>query len=425
MTARLYALLMRGLSLFLPLWLRRRARAGKEDATRLSERYGRTERKRPKGELIWMHGASVGETTMMLPLINRLLETPGRSVLVTSGTVTSAELMAKKLPKRAFHQYAPFDAPQYVTRFLSHWQPDLAVWAESEIWPSLVLQTRAAGIPMALINGRMGAHSLKGWAKREAFAKQVFGSFDCILPADEKTAKGLSPFVNTPLTSVGNLKYDAPTLTFDESERAALKAAIGTRPVWVAASVHAEEIEVFIEAQKEMGDALLVLVPRHPGDAASRMLLGAHPSLNFAQRSKGQMPEAEIDIYLCDTLGEMGLAYALGDLAVVGGSFSEELMGHNPLEPVRLSVPTLTGPHYSSFEEVYAPYIQADAIKVVEDGGRLSQIVKTMLSDKKILRDMTDQASAIAADMSGSLEITHTALEALLSSQNGVKSTPK
>ncbi|CAM3727304.1 3-deoxy-D-manno-octulosonic acid transferase [Litorimonas haliclonae] len=415
MTARLYALLMRGLSLFLPLWLRRRARAGKEDARRLSERYGRTERKRPKGELIWMHGASVGETTMMLPLIRRLLETPGRSVLVTSGTVTSAELMAKKLPQRAFHQYAPFDAPQMVARFLAHWQPDLAVWAESEIWPNLVLQTHKAGIPMALINGRMGAHSIEGWAKREAFAKQVFGCFDQILPADAPTAQGLSQFVDAPLSSVGNLKYDAPTLSFDAAERGALKSHIGDRPVWVAASVHAEEMDVFIQAQKEIGkDALLVLVPRHPSDASSRMLLGAHPTLNFAQRSKRQKPSAKTDIYLCDTLGEMGLAYALGDVAVVGGSFSPELMGHNPLEPVRLSVPTLTGPHYTSFEEVYAPYLQSGAIKVVEDGGHLAQIVKTMFTDTHTATEMTKRASAIAAKMSGSLDITHRALEELL-----------
>ena len=415
MTAWLYAWLMRGLTLFLPLWLRRRARAGKEDARRLSERYGRAGRKRPKGKLIWMHGASVGETTMMLPLIARLLETPGRTVLVTSGTVTSAELMAKKLPKGAIHQYAPFDAPQMVARFLSHWRPDLAVWAESEIWPNLVRQTDKAGIPMALINGRMGTRSIDGWAQREGFARQVFGCFDLILPADAQTAKGLSQFVDAPLSSVGNLKYDAPTLTFDAAERDALKAAMGERPVWVAASVHAEEMDVFIDAQKEVGkNALLVLVPRHPGDASSRMLLGAHPTLNFAQRSKRQKPTAKTDIYLCDTLGEMGLAYALGDVAVVGGSFSDALMGHNPLEPVRLSVPTLTGPHFASFEEVYAPYLQSGAIKVVEDGGHLAQIVKTMLNDTKSRTEMTERASAIAAKMSGSLDITHRALEDLL-----------
>ncbi len=415
MTAWIYGLLMRGLSLFLPLWLRRRVRAGKEDARRLSERYGLTQRKRPKGTLIWMHGASVGETTMMMPLIARLLETPGRSVLVTSGTVTSAEIMAKKLPKRAFHQYAPFDAPQYVARFLKHWKPDLAIWAESEIWPTLVLKTDRAGIPMALVNARMGTQSIEGWARREAFAKQVFSCFDRVLPADEKTAIGLSQFVDTPLTSVGNLKYDAPTLTFDAAERKSLKTSLGARPVWIAASVHAEEMDVFIKAQKEIKEeGLLILVPRHPGDAASRMLLGGHPTLKFAQRSKGQNPTAKTDIYLFDTLGEMGLAYSLGDLAVVGGSFSPELMGHNPLEPVRLSVPTLTGPHFKSFAEVYAPYIDSGAVKVVEETDDLAQIVRTMMTDPKTLPEMTDKASAIAAEMSGSLEITVRALEELL-----------
>ena len=245
---------------------------------------------------------------MMLPLIARLLETPGRTVLVTSGTVTSAELMAKKLPKRAIPSICAVRRPANGGAL------------------SLALEARSGRVGGGLKSGRTlcgkrirrvflwrssmggwGTRSIEGWAKREGFAKQVFGCFDLILPADAQTAKGLSQFVDAPLSSVGNLKYDAPALTFDAAERDALKSAIGERPVWVAASVHAEEMDVFIDAQKEIGkDALLVLVPRHPGDASSRMLLGAHPTLNFAQRSKRQKPSAKTDIYLCDTLGEMG-----------------------------------------------------------------------------------------------------------------------
>ncbi len=412
---RRYNILMRSLSLIAPLWLANRVKSDKEDKSRLGERYGKTSFSRPKGQLIWMHGASVGETTMMLPLIQRLLDAdPNRSVLVTSGTVTSAKLMAEKLPDRAFHQFIPLDAPHYVARFLAHWTPDLAIWAESEIWPNLVLQTHEADIPMALINARMSEKSLTGWAKRAAFAKQVFGCFNHILPADARTAKGLSHILGTEIKSVGNLKYDAPPLTYESNEKSTLKKSIGKRQAWVAASIHAEEMDGVIKAQKEIDDALLILVPRHPSDAASRMIIADHPHLNIARRSKTQTPTAETDIYLFDTLGEMGLAYCLGDLALVGGSLSHELMGHNPLEPVRLNIPTLTGPHYASFAEVYAPYIENNAIQAIEEPSTLAQVVSDMLAAPEIRKDMTKRATDIAAHMSGSLDVTIKTLEGLL-----------
>lgn len=412
---RRYNIIMRGLSLIAPLWLAKRAKAGKEEKARLGERYGRASVSRPQGQLIWMHGASVGETTMMLPLIHRLLGAdPTRSVLVTSGTVTSAKLMVEKLPDRAFHQFIPLDAPQYVARFLEHWKPDLAIWAESEIWPNLILQTHEASIPMTLINARMSDKSLTGWAKRAAFAKHVFGCFNHILPADTRTAKGLSDILGRQIKSVGNLKYDAPALTYDNTEQSPLKQAIGKRQSWVAASIHAEEMDVVINAQKEIKDALLILVPRHPSDAASRMIIADHPHLNIARRSKTQKPTPETDIYLFDTLGEMGLAYSLGDVALVGGSLSPELMGHNPLEPVRLNVPTLTGPHYASFAEVYAPYIENNAIQAIEEPSALAQVISDMLAAPEIRKDMTTRATDIASQMSGSLDVTVDVLEGLL-----------
>jgi len=411
---RRYAYLMSGLSLVAPLWLKHRARKGKEDPNRLTERYGKTKHPRPEGQLIWMHGASVGETTMMLPLIDRLLAAdPARRVLVTSGTVTSAELMAKRLPDRAFHQYIPFDAPHYVNRFLAHWRPDLAIWAESEIWPNLVLQTKAANIPMALINARMSEKSLLGWAKRKRFAETVFACFDLILPADKKTAIGLSALLNKTIAPVGNLKYDAPTLSFSAQTRDALKNTLGQRPIWVAASLHTQEIIPIIEAHKNI-EACLILVPRHPSEAASRMIVADHPHLNFARRSKNETPDASTDIYLFDTLGEMGLAYSLGEIAFVGGSLSPELMGHNPLEPIRLSIPTLTGPHFESFSEVYAPYLKEKAVVNIEDVSQLSHIIEDMLNTPKQGQEMTRLASAILKDASGSLDVTLNALEALL-----------
>jgi len=152
-----YGVLTRVLTPFLPLYLKWRMTKGKENPARLSERYGKASVPRPNGNIIWMHGASVGETTMLLPLIDRILKDPNNHVLLTSGTVTSAELMAKRLPDRAIHQFVPVDTSKAVTKFLGHWQPDLALWAESEIWPNLIRLTKRRGVPLALVNARMKA----------------------------------------------------------------------------------------------------------------------------------------------------------------------------------------------------------------------------------------------------------------------------
>lgn len=410
-----YAFVMGALSLVLPLWLSRRVKTGKEDAERLGERYGQTRRVRPKGRLIWLHGASVGETKMMLPLIKRLRTSdPEASFLITSGTMTSAALMEAQLPDYALHQYLPFDAPKLVKRFLSHWRPDLAIWVESEIWPNLIFQTKARGIPMALINARMNEASLRGWRKRGAFAQDIFTCFDAILPADQITATGLSSFTGRDLKSVGNLKYDAPTLTFKAAEKDVLKTALAGRAVWTAASIHDSEMERIFDAHKAVKNgACLILAPRHPNTASSRMIVADHPHVTFAQRSKGQMPNAETDVYLFDTFGEMGLAFSLADIAFVGGSLCSELMGHNPLEPIRLGIPAITGPHFASFAEIYAPYIEKKAVIAIEDAADLPQIIEDMLNAPENRAEMSERASALLSTMSGSLDMTVQTLEAL------------
>ena len=182
---RAYSGLTRALEPMLPLWLKQRALKGKEDPARQDERFGKASIERPKGQLFWMHGASVGETTMLLPLIHKLLAAyPQAHIIITSGTVTSANLMAKRLPPRALHQYVPLDTRNAVSSFLDYWKPDIAFWAESEIWPNLITQTHARNIPMALINARMSEKSIQGWFKRQKTALSLFGAFDIILASN-------------------------------------------------------------------------------------------------------------------------------------------------------------------------------------------------------------------------------------------------
>jgi len=210
---RAYSGLTKVIAPILPLWLKRRALKGKEDSARQGERFGAASISRPEGQLFWMHGASVGEVTMLLPLIDKVLaEYPKAHVLVTSGTTTSAELMTKRLPARAFHQYIPLDTPKAVSAFLDHWKPNVALWAESEIWPNLILQTKSRNTPMALINARMSEKSIKGWGKRRKSAQSLFGCFDVILAGDETTAKGLSGLLGKKIKNTGSLKDAAPAL---------------------------------------------------------------------------------------------------------------------------------------------------------------------------------------------------------------------
>ncbi len=412
-----YQRLMRILEPFAGVILKQRAKSGKEDETRIDERKGIAALPRPEGTLIWMHGASVGETSMLLPLIGRLLDDdPKLHILVTSGTMTSAKVMAERLPPRAFHQMVPLDGPHFVEQFLAHWHPNLAVWAESEIWPNLILQTKASGAKLALINARLNPKSIEGWQKKSNFAKQVFSCFDVILPADTPTHDALKLLGGNVVSQIGNLKTAAPALEFDAVESAKLKEAIGRRPVWLAASTHpAEEPDVLkahITGPGQKADALLLWVPRHPergGDIAQ--LCAGH---NIAIRSNDEFLNSNTSIYIMDTLGEMGLALDLADVAFVGGSLQESLTGHNPLEPARARVPILTGPHVTSFTEIYAELFNHNAAMRVTSAEHLEKSVMALLMDRAAARQMAGRAKSLSEESDRVLAYTIAKLRALL-----------
>lgn len=392
---------------FLPLWLGRRARAGKEDPARLGERFGKTDRTRPLGQLIWIHGASIGETQMVRPLIDALLNTPNRHVLITSGTMTSARLLAEQLPARAIHHYVPLDTPHAAARFIAHWQPDLAVFVESEIWPNLIWTAERAGIPLALINARMSAASLRRWSKRAQLSRSVFGAFKTILAADERTAAGLSKLVLGTVANHGSLKYDAPALRFDAGEAARLRAFIGDRPVWLAASTHAAEEDDIAALHAENPDAFLIWLPRHP-ERGERIA----ERTGAPRRSQAQDPDpAQANLYIMDTLGEMGLALSLSDVCVMGGSLDPSLMGHNPLEPARAGVPVISGPSVESFRDLYTRMESASAARIGTPAELLDMIRQGLRGE---LKAQATRADAFAKSQSGALAATLRALEDLL-----------
>ena len=413
-----YRMATRAIGPLVPFLLSRRLKRGKEDAARLNERRGETTRARPDGVLIWIHAASVGESLSVLPLINHILATRDDAhVLVTTGTVTSAKLMAERLPPRALHQYVPLDHPDFCATFLDHWRPDIGVWVESEFWPNLITTSDERGIPLALVNARITQKSFKGWQRFPKTIADLVGRFSLVFAQDKASATRLEALgarrVNTP----GNLKHDAEPLTADAADVAAMRNAIGTRAIWLATNTHAGEemiaADVHMALLHDYPGLLTLIVPRHParGDEIARQL--HHRGLGVAQRSIGQTIDAGTDIYLADTLGELGVFYRLCEIVFIGGTMTD-LGGHNPFEPARLHTAMIAGPSEFNFTEAFATFVNAGALIRVADSAGLAAAVSGLLADDTECNRRADAAEAIVAKSSAATRTTCDALISLL-----------
>lgn len=387
-----------------------RAERGKEDPSRIRERLGHASLPRPEGPLVWLHAASVGESLSLLPLIERLrAERPDTAVLVTSGTVTSAELLAGRLPPGALHQYAPVDGPAVARRFMDHWRPDLAIFVESELWPNLLAQAKAHGARLALLSARITEDSAKGWGRAPGAARSLLGRFDLIL-AQDSASEGRLQTLGARTSGIANLKLVGAPLAIDREALAELKTAAGDRRVILAASTHPGEEEMI--ATVAPADALLVIAPRHPERGAGIVEALRMMDLPTARRSTGEAVTADTRVYVADTLGEMGLFFALADIAVMGGAFAPGIGGHNPLEPARLGTPVVTGPHAFNFAEVYKAMTAAGGAVTAED----PQALYTLLADlaPEQLNRMGDAAKAFASAGAAALDETWDRLQPLL-----------
>ena len=385
MTPGLYRGLTIALGPLIALYLRGRRRRGKEDPERFAERQGRASRPRPEGPLIWIHTASVGELTSALPLMRCLLEQRAElTLLVTSGTVTSARLAADRLPPRAIHQFVPADRPDWVGRFLDHWRPDLALWVESELWPNLLGQSRARGIVTVLINARMSRRSFRRWQRLPGLIGPLLGGFALCLAQDQEQAERLRALGATKVEVSGSLKQAAEPLPAEAAELQRLRAATAGRPLWLAASTHDGEEALAARVHGDLAAAppglLTIIVPRHPerGDELAAALTAG--GLKLAQRSTGQRIEPATEIYLADTLGELGLFYRLSEIVFVGGSLTPRGC-QNLLEPARLGAAVIHGPDVENFRVAAADLAAAGASTMVRDGGELGREVAALLID--------------------------------------------
>lgn len=357
-----------------------RVKRGKEDALRLDERQGRASRIRPAGPLIWLHGASVGESRVILTLVRALKkEHPRLHFLVTTGTMTSAAIMSDALPQAAIHQYVPIDRPRYVQRFLDYWQPDLGIFVESELWPNMLLAAQKRAIPLALVNARMNSGSMRSWRSSRTSARRLLSCFSWIGAADRRTADGLSGILEDDVPMVGNLKLEAEREPPDPIAAAAVADSLGGRPSWVAASTHASEDEIVLTAHENLlasyPDALLILAPRHPerGDEISDSL--ASHNLNHKRRSQGEFPGPNESVWLADTLGEMPLWFSACRAAFIGGSLIEGIGGHNPVEATQCGASVVTGPFTASFDDVFQAYEAQNAVVRVSNPDELAAAI--------------------------------------------------
>ncbi|MDD9909441.1 MAG: lipid IV(A) 3-deoxy-D-manno-octulosonic acid transferase [Ahrensia sp.] len=391
---------------FTGLFLRSRARRGKEDRARRAERYGYAAHERPSGPMVWMHAASVGESLAVLPLIERI-DSFGINLVLTTGTVTSATIAEERLPKSVIHQYVPMDMKKAVRRFLDHWRPDLAIFAESELWPTTVQELSDRNVPQILVNARMSDRSNRRWSKRKQLASAIFGRLSHVIAQSEVDGERFRSLGAPWVTVAGNLKIDVGVPDGNPMHTDALKAMIQDRPTWIAVSTHAGEEEAVAQVHEMLKahepDLLTILVPRHPdrSDEISDML--TRRGLKVITRSSREPIEPQTDIFLGNTIGEMGIYLRLSQIAFMGKSLRAE-GGQNPVEPAMTRSAVLSGRYVQNFRDIYQALIESGGARLVQDEAMLAGHVLHLLRNKVDRDAMIDAAHETVSAMTGALD---------------------
>ena len=375
----------------LRLLLRRRLARGKEVAERLAERRGHDMTPRPVGRLVWLHAASVGETVSILPVLQALHRAaPALSVLLTTGTVTSAALAARRLGELELdasvrHRFVPLDVPRWAARFLDHWRPDAAGFVESELWPNLLRACRARAIPTMMINARMSSKSLAGWRRAPRLAAWLLSGFAAVRAQSAEDAARFASLGARNVSAPGDLKFAAPALPADPAALAEGQALLAHRPLWLAASTHpGEEAEIFAAQRALMADhpdLLCILVPRHPERGPAIVAQAIAAGLACTSRAEGTAPPQQGGVWVADTLGELGLWYRLSPIVFVGRSLIAPGGGQNPLEPARLGCAVAVGPLTGNFAAATQALTEVGALARVTDAAALADWVERMLAD--------------------------------------------
>ena len=415
-TLRVYRRLSAALTPLAPVLIKRRLKNNKEDPARLDERRGISRITRPNGPLVWIHGASVGEVLAAAALIERL-RAAGMRILLTSGTVTSAEIIAKRFPADIIHQYIPYDSPRFVARFLDHWKPSLALFIESDLWPNLIISAAKRRLPMVLINARMSQRSFPRWQKFSATIGALLGRFEICLAQSETDAERFSALGSRSVVVTGNLKLDVQAPPGDAVKLDKLMAVTRGRPIIVASSTHPGEEEIIFETHKTLTSffpkLLTVIVPRHAhrGQDIAQMITAT--GAQVALRSREELPQGTTDIYIADTMGELGLFYRLSPVVFMGGSLVPH-GGQNPIEAVKLGASVVHGPHVFNFTDVYEALDGAGGAKLADSSEQMVKQLGQMLGNEAARDAAIEAGHRVVERLGGALDRTLHALEPYL-----------
>jgi 3-deoxy-D-manno-octulosonic-acid transferase len=352
----------------------------------------------------------------IVPIVEHIADS-GFAVLVTSGTVTSAQLAEGRLPEGVIHQFVPLDAPRYVNRFLDHWRPDLAVFSESDLWPNLIFATAEREIPLILINGRLSERSFLRWKRMPKTIAAMLRNFDLCLAQSLEDAERLEDLGAPRITTTGNLKLDVPAPPARGGALAAMQDAVRDRPVIAAASTHPGEETLVIEAHRALRarvpDLLTVVVPRHPERGAGILDIAKIGGVNAVARSQGYLPDRGTDVYVSDTIGELGVVYRVASIVFMGGSLVRH-GGQNPIEPAKLGGAILHGPHVWNFKEIYAALDNAAGAVEVKDADSLAARMGEWLLDGAARTAAADAALGTVEALAGARSRTLAAIEPYL-----------
>ena len=335
-----------------PFLVSRRLKQGLEHPTRYRERYGVSDKIRAKGELIWFHGASVGESLSILPLIEKMtVQKPDACFLITTTTIAAQKILSARMKENTVHQFIPFDATGWVNKFLDHWQPKAVFFIESEIWPNILWQTRRRNIPITLLNARLSENSLRNWLWVKRISKKLWGCFSGIYTQSDVFTQRFHKLGASCAQTLGNVKLLSDKLPFDEAEYTYWKTQIGNRPCWVVASTHkGEEEQIFKVHQtlkKDFPNLLTIIAPRHVTRCDDVMNQGQGVTI---ARFTGEALQGE-DILLVDAMAKLGVFYRLSSIAFIGGSLIPQ-GGHNPLEPSMIGAFPLWGPYFFNVNDM-------------------------------------------------------------------------
>ena len=381
---------------------------GKEDPTRVKERRGETQIARPSGKLLWLHASSVGESIAALVLIEKLIKmNPSMTILLTTGTLTSAKLLTTRLPERVIHQFAPLDRPAWVQTFLNHWRPGLVLIMESEFWPTQIQQIKNRNIPIIVVNARLSKRSYARWQWTLEISRSLFGSLDLVIATNPEQAQR---FINlgAPYVEVGgNLKRSAAKLSLNKKLVAEISKQVGARKLWLAASTHEGEDLTVIRTQKllqaQFPDLLTIIVPRHPKRGSSIQRLGEANGLSVSRRALNEEITLETNLYVADTLGEMSIFFDVAPYVFVAGSLVP-VGGHNPIEPAHFNCSIFFGPLMAKNQELADVMIRSIAALQMETNGSLADLLEDLFNDNELATMLSNNAKEYAENGDAILE---------------------